>query len=210
MSQGSKWISARAVGAYVARTLDPVARARGFATTTLLSEWASIVGADLAQFTAPDKVAWPRRQEAGRRRPPTSRRTPGATLVLRVDGPRAIEVQHRADQILERVNTYFGYRAVAALRIVQAPVTRQSPRRHSASLEIDESSLQQTAKIEKDGLKQGPVAARLGHSRPKASLNGAGAEAALGLTERDKSGAWRPQRDLNRRSRKRGEGQISR
>ena len=119
MSQGSKWISARAVGAYVARTLDPVARARGFATTTLLSEWASI-----------------------------------ATLVLRVDGPRAIEVQHRADQILERVNTYFGYRAVAALRIVQAPVTRQSPRAHVASLEIDETSLKQTAKIEKDGLKQ--------------------------------------------------------
>jgi len=153
MSQGSKWISARVVGAYVARTLDPVARARGFATTTLLSEWASIVGADLAQFTAPDKVAWPRRQEEGDA-PTTSRRTPGATLVLRVDGPRAIEVQHRADQILERVNTYFGYRAVAALRIVQAPVTRQSPRSHTASLEIDETSLKQTAKIEKDGLKQ--------------------------------------------------------
>ena len=152
MSQGSKWISARAVGAYVARTLDPVARARGFATTTLLSEWASIVGADLAQFTAPDKVAWPRRQEGDA--PTTSRRTPGATLVLRVDGPRAIEVQHRADQILERVNTYFGYRAVAALRIVQAPVTRQSPRSHTGSLEIDETSLKQTAKIEKDGLKQ--------------------------------------------------------
>lgn len=65
MSQGSKWVSAKAVGVYVARTLDPVARARGFATTTLLSEWASIVGADLAQFTAPDKVAWPRRQDEG-------------------------------------------------------------------------------------------------------------------------------------------------
>jgi len=33
--------------------------------------------------------------------------------VLRVEGPRAIEVQHRSGPILERVNTYFGYRAVA-------------------------------------------------------------------------------------------------
>jgi hypothetical protein len=153
MSQSSKWISAKAISAYVARTLDPVARARGFATTTLLSEWGSIVGADLAQFTAPDKVAWPRRQEEGNTAP-TSRRTPGATLVLRVDGPRAIEVQHRADQILERVNIYFGYRAVASLRIVQAPVARQSPPRDSASLEIDETGLPPTAKIEKDGLKR--------------------------------------------------------
>ena len=31
--------------------LDPLARARGFATTTLLSEWPAIVGAELAQFT---------------------------------------------------------------------------------------------------------------------------------------------------------------
>jgi hypothetical protein len=153
MSQGSKWVSAKAVGAYVARTLDPVARARGFATMTLLSEWTSIVGPDLAQFTAPDKVVWPRRQEDGEA-PANSRRTPGATLVLRVDGPRAIEVQHRADQILERVNTYFGYRAVAALRIVQAPVTRQSPRAPKSSLEIDETSLKQTARIDKDGLKR--------------------------------------------------------
>jgi hypothetical protein len=120
---------------------------------TLLSEWTSIVGPDLAQFTAPDKVAWPRRQEDGEA-PANSRRTPGATLVLRVDGPRAIEVQHRADQILERVNTYFGYRAVAALRIVQAPVTRQSPRAPKSSLEIDETSLKQTARIDKDGLKR--------------------------------------------------------
>ncbi|MGB8708466.1 MAG: DUF721 domain-containing protein, partial [Methyloceanibacter sp.] len=40
------------------------------------------------------------------------------------DGPRAIEVQHRAEQILERVNIYFGYRAVAQLRFLQAPVPK--------------------------------------------------------------------------------------
>ncbi len=115
---------ARPVGAFIGRLLDPVARARGFATTALLSEWPAIVGAELAQFTAPDRVVWPRRQQDGEEAAPKGWRDEGAILVLRVDGPRAIEVQHRSGKILERVNTYFGYRAIAEMRILQAPVGR--------------------------------------------------------------------------------------
>ena len=46
----------------------------------------------------------------------------GATLMLRVDPARALDVEYRARQIVERINAYFGYRAVETLRIVQAPV----------------------------------------------------------------------------------------
>ena len=116
---------ARAIGAYVANMLDPIARARGFAITSLLSEWPAVVGEELARFTAPDKVVWPRRTEDGETASPQSAwRTDGAILVLKVDGPRAIEVQHRAEQILERVNIYFGYRAIAQLRFLQAPLPK--------------------------------------------------------------------------------------
>src|SRR6478736_3365072 len=117
--------AAKAIGAYVANMLDPIARARGFAITSLLSEWPAVVGEELARFTAPEKVVWPRRSEDGEAASPQSAwRTDGAILVLKVDGPRAIEVQHRSEQILERVNRYFGYRAIAQLRFLQAPVKR--------------------------------------------------------------------------------------
>ena len=117
--------AAKAIGTYVANMLDPIARARGFAITSLLSEWPAVVGEELARFTAPDKVVWPRRSQDGEAASPQSAwRTDGAILVLKVDGPRAIEVQHRAEQILERVNIYFGYRAVAQLRFLQAPVPK--------------------------------------------------------------------------------------
>ncbi len=59
---------ARPIGAFAARMLDPVARARGFATTALLSEWRNDRGADLASFTLPDKVVWPRRSPMTARR----------------------------------------------------------------------------------------------------------------------------------------------
>ena len=48
--------TARPISAYAAGALDASARARGFATTTLLSEWPAIVGAELAKFTMPDRV----------------------------------------------------------------------------------------------------------------------------------------------------------
>jgi len=46
-----------------------------------------------------------------------------ALLVVRVDGPRAIFVQHEAGQIIERVNAFLGYGAIGHLRIIQAPVS---------------------------------------------------------------------------------------
>jgi hypothetical protein len=34
-----------------------------------------------------------------------------------------LDVQYNARQIIDRINAYFGYAAIAELRIVQAPVT---------------------------------------------------------------------------------------
>jgi hypothetical protein len=145
---------ARPIGAYAARALDPAARARGFATTSLLSEWPSIVGAELAQFTMPDKVVWPRHRDDAEQDPaPKGHRIEGATLVLRVEGPRAIEVQHRSGQILERVNSYFGYRAVAEMRILQAPVARKAARPAAPPPPIDPEALPPTTEIEDQGLR---------------------------------------------------------
>jgi hypothetical protein len=146
--------TARPIGAYAARALDPAARARGFATTAILSEWATIVGAELAQFTMPDRVVWPRRREEAEE--PTAekgRRGEGAVLVLRVEGPRAIEVQHRSGQILERVNAYFGYRAVSEMRILQAPVTRKPARPPSSDPPLNPEALPPSAAIEDEALR---------------------------------------------------------
>ena len=146
--------TARPIGAYTAHALDAFARARGFATTTLLSEWPSIVGAELAQFTMPDRVVWPkRREDGGEAHPPKGRRGEGAILVLRVDGPRAIEVQHRSGQILERVNSYFGYRAIVEMRILQAPVTRKAPPSPAVEPPIDQAALPPSATIENRDLR---------------------------------------------------------
>ena len=45
-----------------------------------------------------------------------------ATLVLRVEGPVAIEIQHLSGVIVERVNRFFGWRAISRIALRQAPL----------------------------------------------------------------------------------------
>jgi hypothetical protein len=84
-------------------------------------DWPRIAGADLAQWTTPERVKWPQGYESAELAQESGTR-PGATLVLRVDPARALDVEYRSRQIVERINAYFGYRAIAEVRILQAPL----------------------------------------------------------------------------------------
>ncbi len=95
---------------------------QGFASAELVTRWSAIVGAEIAAHSEPMKIQWPRTEEAGAR--------PPGTLVLRVEGPAAIEIQHLAGLICERVNRFLGWGAVARIALRQAPLRR--PLRYSA------------------------------------------------------------------------------
>ena len=92
---------------------------QGFASAELVTRWAEIVGTEIAVHSEPIKIQWSRGTDP-------QIRSPG-TLVLRVEGPAAIEIQHQGTVICERVNRFFGWRAVERLAF------RQSPLRRSAS-----------------------------------------------------------------------------
>lgn len=82
---------------------------RGLAFGPLIADWPSIVGPAVADRAVPFKLVFPQ----GSRR--------DATLHLRVSGAAALELQHREAQVVDRINSFFGYAAVARLRLVQAP-----------------------------------------------------------------------------------------
>ena len=86
----------------------PVAEKLGFAESEVLLRWPDIAGAALAALCHPVKVSYGR--GAGL----------GATLTVRAEGAVAPEVEHLAPQIVERVNAYYGYRAISRLKITQA------------------------------------------------------------------------------------------
>ena len=90
---------------------------QGFAARELVTRWAEIAGPESAAYSEPMKMQWPRPVEGQPQEP--------ATLVLRVEGPMALEIQHSSDVILQRVNRFFGWSAVGRLALRQAPLSRR-------------------------------------------------------------------------------------
>jgi len=103
-------------------------RRQGFASAELVMRWTEIVGAEISAHSEPIKVQWPRAPTdsfAARGSGSGYERPPGV-LVLRVEGPAAIEVQHLVGVICERVNRFLGWRAIERVALRQAPLRRAS------------------------------------------------------------------------------------
>jgi len=75
----------------------------GFVQSAIVARWPEIVGEQYARHSAPDSMTFP----PGKRS--------GATLAILCSGPFATMLQHIEPQIIERVNRFFGYAAVARL-----------------------------------------------------------------------------------------------
>jgi len=110
-------ISAKPLSGLLGPALSEAFAKQGFAARELVTRWAEIAGAQIAAHSEPLKMQWPRPVEGQPQEP--------ATLVLRVEGPMALEIQHSSDLILQRVNRFLGWNAVGRLALRQAPLARR-------------------------------------------------------------------------------------
>jgi hypothetical protein len=100
----------RALGVAAARLAAPiVARHGGGVLARLKADWPAVIGAETAAAT------WP--QALGR----------DGALKLRVAAAAALELQHRAPLLIERINLYLGRPAISRLVFVQGPLPLAPP-----------------------------------------------------------------------------------
>ncbi len=111
-------ISAKPLSLLLSDVFSDAYAKQGFAARELVVRWAEIAGPEIAAHSEPLKMQWPRPVEGQPQEP--------ATLVLRVEGPMALEIQHQSDVILQRVNRFLGWSAVGRLALRQAPLSRRS------------------------------------------------------------------------------------
>jgi hypothetical protein len=112
------YISAKPLSVLLSDVFSDAYAKQGFAARELVTRWADIAGPEVAAHSEPLKIQWPRPVEGQAQEP--------ATLVLRVEGPMALEIQHASDVILQRVNRFFGWSAVGKLALRQAPLSRRN------------------------------------------------------------------------------------
>ncbi|MEZ0495939.1 DUF721 domain-containing protein [Sphingomonas sp. IW22] len=84
----------------------------GFVQSSIVSRWAEIVGERYARVSSPESIRFPHGQRAD------------GVLTLAVAGAHGPMMQHIAPEIMERVNRFFGYAAVARIAFRQGDIRR--------------------------------------------------------------------------------------
>lgn len=106
---GTTYGFSRASGLMQTR-IRKVSEQRGFAVSRLLTHWAEIVGDGTAEIATPVNVNY-------------GRGGMGATLTLLTTGANAPMLEMQKEQIREKVNACYGYRAISRVRITQTAPT---------------------------------------------------------------------------------------
>lgn len=89
----------------------------GFVQSSIVTRWAEIVGAHYAEISAPESIRFPVGKKAG------------GTLQLTVLSGHAPMIQHVLPDIMDRVNRFFGYAAVAKVAMRQGEISLTTPER---------------------------------------------------------------------------------
>ncbi|MFW0777104.1 MAG: DUF721 domain-containing protein [Rickettsiales bacterium] len=95
----------------------PVLKSQGIASSRLLSQWQEVVGEAMATRSYPAKLTFPRGK------------TTEGTLTIAVENGFATEIQHMMPVILERLATYYGYKAVSRIVISHSYSPLEKPKK---------------------------------------------------------------------------------
>ena len=109
----------RAIADLMPRIGGAAFRRFGFVQSSVVTRWAEIVGERTAAICEPESIRFPAGKKAQ------------GTLSLTVASGYAPIVQHMLPEIIERVNRFFGYSAVARVKLrqgeVKAPAAQKRP-----------------------------------------------------------------------------------
>ena len=98
----------RPLGVLVPGLVRGAFRHRSFAAAQVIADWETIVGPAIAAVTVPRRLA-------------------AGTLTIACAGPVALELQHFAPTLIERINAHLGRAVVQRLRLVHDPKPPMQP-----------------------------------------------------------------------------------
>lgn len=117
----------------LSRTATPLIskamRSKGFAEAEIVTRWSTIAGPELSSATVPVRLRFPRGERMN------------AILLIRCPSAFAPLLEHQAPRIIEQVNRYFGYRAVAKISVQHGPIAAKPVRRDREKKALSEGDV---------------------------------------------------------------------
>ena len=114
----------------VQKLVRPLLGQHGFTQVELITHWSDIMGTELAIGVKPVRLTFPAKD-----------RMNGILHVRTAGGAFALLLEHQKGRIIERVNTYFGYSAISALKIEQGGIDLPTPQEPQPEWPLSEEEL---------------------------------------------------------------------
>ena len=119
----------------------PILGKRGFSGFEIIENWTEIIGEDLALGIQPEKLTFEKQS-----------RINGTLYVKSAGGAFALLFEHHKQQVIDRINSFFGYPAVSFVRITQGKLNLNPLPKENSVSENEFSSMEIEALKEKTSL----------------------------------------------------------
>ena len=95
------------VGDSLPKIIDKNIKKKNFIEVSLINKWKEIVGVDIADLCYPLKVNFSNTKDSN------------GVIFLKTIRGKSIEIDFKGEEIMEKLNQYFGYKAIDKISIVQ-------------------------------------------------------------------------------------------
>tara|TARA_B100000212_G_scaffold316108_1_gene270770 strand:+ start:19 stop:504 length:486 start_codon:yes stop_codon:yes gene_type:complete len=114
--------AATQLGWYVNKITKSFFNKQGFAQNYILENWSSIVGPSFVEKSLPIKLQIEKI---------------GGYLVIACDGSTALELEYLKEDIIEKINSYYGFQAINKIKFQNLPIQNDLKNRKSEKNEKD-------------------------------------------------------------------------
>ena len=113
------------------RATKDVIKTRGFGDTRILTEWATIVGPELARNSLPVRLKYPSHENGE------------VVLIVKVNSGWTTEFSYMEPLIVEKIATFFGARLVSRLQILNSTLPVSAKTSHILEQELENNFKEQ-------------------------------------------------------------------
>ena len=95
------------VGSSLPKIIDKNIKEKNFVEISLIKKWREIIGDDIAKFCWPIKIVFSEINNSN------------GIIFLKTKRGKSMEIEFKNEEIIEKLNQYFGYKAIAKISVVQ-------------------------------------------------------------------------------------------
>ena len=94
----------RSFGSTLPRSVKDILKKNGYNYSEIINKWKLLVGGDIANYCYPKSIKMTRANKSG-------------TLILLVERGNEIDVEYSKNEIINKINSYFGYKLINEIRL---------------------------------------------------------------------------------------------